>query len=812
MNWRSRWGWLAALVVVVAAGSILIVRFVGSSGLPADAIVVPRDVPTLDEALDRASEGSTIVLQRGADAYLGPIVLDVPGMTLSGACSGVALAGTGGDPTIAIEADGVTVENLAIAAGSIGIRVSADDCRLEGLTVDAAPVGIQLSGARRCVVRDVAIEGGRVGVELVSADRNRIENLEIRDPAEVGLRLLQSTGNAVEAVTVHRAGIGIAVEQASSENVIHDCTVDGCSEAGISIRGSAGNRLEESDVTASAVGVALDAVTEVTVWRCVVECSTTTGLSLRQSAQNRVLESRIVESGTDGILLVQSHENAISYNEVTACGEDGVRVDASDRNLISENRWTASGRGVTLIASDGNRILRNAVERTDGVGIAIEGGRGNRLLDNDVVDAPLGIVLVGATESVLVRNRCEGQTVGGIALSAGTSSTALTENVVQGGGFGARLVGGDREQISANRFATCDAGLLLIRPGAGIRIEGNRIEENGVGLLVASSDEEMAKRLDALGIAADPPDGEASTPVIASNTFAGNETDVSNETDVPVYAAGNWWTDPDGAVTEGHVLLRESAWKGTIAVGCERDGARVILGRILQLSLEAAGYRVIDLVGIESGDRAVEALHARDVDAVWWGTEAAVALDEREIRVVTMPIREGWIAVATAALAERMETPSLSALSELVHASGESIRFAAPASFGRDRFSLFLAAYALDGAVGGVTWARDLGEAEAMVRLGAADVALLESLEETLTLAGFPRLTDDAAVLEGPPHAVVLLADLAERHPEIDGILSALASDLTTEALHGLNSRVRLLGESPEVVAREFLSVARSRE
>jgi len=812
MNWRSRWWWLVMLAVVAGAGSFLVVHFVGSSALPEGAIVVPRDVPTLGEALERASEGSTIVLQRGADAYPGPIVLDVPGVTLSGACCGVALDGIGEEPAIAIEADGVTIENLAITAGSLGVRVSADDCRLEGLTVDAAPVGIQLSGARRCVVRDVAIDGGRVGVELVSADRNRIENLEIRDPAEVGLRLLQSNGNMIEAVTVGRAGIGIAVEQASSENAIRDGTIEGCSEAGISIRGSAGNRLEESDIAGSAVGIALDAVTGVTVWRCTVERSTTIGLSLRQSAQNRVLESRIVESGADGILLAQSHENAISYNEVTASGENGIRVDASDRNLISENRWTASGGGITLIASDGNRILRNAVEQIDGIGIALEGGRGNRLLDNGVIDTPVGIALVGATESVLVRNRCERQTAGGIALSVGTSSTALTENVVEGGGFGILLVGGDRELVSANRFSACDVGLLLIRPGPAVRIEGNRLEGNGVGLAVASTDEETASRLGALGIAAAPPDGEASTPVLAGNTFADNETDISNETDVPVYAAGNWWTDPEGAATEGRVLLRESAWKGTIAVGCERDGARVILGRILQLSLEAAGYRVIDLVGIEGGERAVEALHARDVDAVWWGTEAAVALDDQETRAVTMPIREGWVAVATAALVDRMEIPSLSALSELVHASGESIRFAAPASFGRDRFSSFLAAYALEGAVGGITWARDLGEAEAMVRLGAADVALLEGLEETLTLAGFPRLTDDAGVLEGPPHAVVLLADLSARHPGIDAILSALASNLTTEALHALNSRVRLLGEDPETVARAFLSAANPRE
>ena len=161
--------------------------------------------------------------------------------------------------------------------------------------------------------------------------------------------------------------------------------------------------------------------------------------------------------------------------------------------------------------------------------------------------------------------------------------------------------------------------------------------------------------------------------------------------------------------------------------------------------------------------------------------------------------------VASASLADRLLEPTMSSVSALVQSPSDVVRFVAPESFGAERFSAFTAAYGLGGAAAGITWTRTLGEAEAMLKFGAADVVMVRNLEETLTLSGFSALVDDVKALDSSAIAVVLRGELLRRHPEIDAVLSALVPYLTTEALHDLNSRVRLLDREPEAVAREFL-------
>ena len=89
---------------------------------------------------------------------------------------------------------------------------------------------------------------------------------------------------------------------------------------------------------------------------------------------------------------------------------------------------------------------------------------------------------------------------------------------------------------------------------------------------------------------------------------------------------------------------------------------------------------------------------------------------------------------------------------------------------------------------------------------------IVRNLEETLTLSGFSALADDLGALESSAIAVVFRGELLRRNPEIDVGLSALGPRLTTEALHDLNSRVRLLNREPEAVAREFLGRERPGE
>ncbi|MCK5246555.1 hypothetical protein KAR02_06630, partial [Candidatus Bipolaricaulota bacterium] len=75
------WGILGT--VVVAAAVLIVVLWVGkASRVPSDAILVPRDFSSLDEALAHVSPGDTIVIQASASPIQGPILLKVPELTL----------------------------------------------------------------------------------------------------------------------------------------------------------------------------------------------------------------------------------------------------------------------------------------------------------------------------------------------------------------------------------------------------------------------------------------------------------------------------------------------------------------------------------------------------------------------------------------------------------------------------------------------------------------------------------------------------------------------------------------------------------
>jgi len=805
---RGSRGVVAAVLGVTAVLMVLLFAFnvIGPSPWPAGAIVVPRDVSTLSEALGRVSPGGTIVLQRHPESYAGPILLDVQDLTLIGASSGVTIAGSGSEPAITIRADGVAVEGFTVTAESIGLRLEAADCRLENLTIVSAPIGIQLSNTRRSVLRSIDVQKGRVGVELASSNGNALVDVHVEGVSEIGVKLLLSMENRLDRLSVIGAPTGISIEQGSSGNLVREAEIADCASAGIKIRASNDNRIEGGVVADSAMGIALEAVTGNTVSNCTIEGAISAGVVLRQSAQNELLSCEIADSEGIGVLLLQSAENAISHNVIVGCAEGGIRLDSSDRNLVMANRFEATFVGISTDRSDNNRILRNTIEGCELVGVFLSDGRENRLLDNEVSDGAFGIVLAEGMGNVVLRNRIERQSSGGLALLGAVQAAAVSENVVFESGFGLLVAGASRANVLGSRLIGNDIGLLLVRPGAEVRIEGNLIERNRIGLEYTEASETVWESVARLDIA--PVDSAGVPPVIANNTFAfSEEADIANRTDTPLSVAGNWWGDgsqtADLAVTIGGVHPEESAWKGTVVVGTDVAGAEVILGRILQFALEAAGYRVIDLIGIGNEGRAAEAFRTKDVDIIWWG--AGSVLDQETSHVLPIPAQVGWTAIASNALLDRLPEPTLSSLAALIRGAGETIRFAVTDAFGEARLSSLIAAYGLEMSVAGITWTETLGEAETMVKLGAVDLVIASNLEETLTLSGFSALADDRGVLDAATISVFARDDLVARDPEIAAILSALAPRLTTEALHGLYSRVRLLDREPEAVAREFL-------
>jgi parallel beta-helix repeat protein len=801
-------------LLLVALGAFGIVRYAlfPPERIPHDAIVVPRDVATLDAALRRVQPGGTIVLDTHAATLVGPFVIDVPEILICSLGPPAHVTGEGNAPALAVRANDVTLRNLEVSAESVGVAITSSRCRVEDLIVRGTPVAVRLSGARDCSLVRIDIEGGNVGMELSSSSGTKIRAVAVRDVAEAGVKVVGSWGNTLERIRVDRAPVGISIEDGSRETLLANCRMQDCSVSGVVVRASNDITFANSIVRDTPVGVALDRATGCVIRDCTIDRPAVAGVSLERSVQNRVQNLAIRAPGQFGLRLSESSDNALSDNEIRGGSTVAIDLTASHRNLVLRNQIAATAVGIRIDNGASCRVLRNTIASRH-VGLVLESADGGRILDNRVAGGVFGIALVSSTGSVLLRNRVEGQEESAFALLGGSADTTIAENTATRSGVGILIVASSRSGVLDNVAVGNDIGVLLLRSGPGLRLEGNRIEQNAVGLRQANPSEAPPARLDLLDADIEADDGEISPPILANNTFSGNRTlDVENRAESPLYASGNQWGGaPKRGVTDARVSadvnLQESAWKGAIAIGTEASDLQEILGHILRIALAHAGYRVTDLIGMGSAGLVRDAAQAGDIDLITLESAGTGAPSVGAgLTSFVLPARAGWVAVVPQSVADRLPERSLSALGAMLRDAGQALLWAVPQAVGEPVLAALRDAYRLDEQVRAVVWAKSLAEAEALLTFGAAEFAILESLEETVTLSGFVAIEDDLHILPSETLAAVARTELLAERADVGDMLSRLAPRLTTLALRDVMSRVRLLDRSPEAVAMEFLT------
>jgi osmoprotectant transport system substrate-binding protein len=799
---------------LVALGAFGIVRYAlfPPERIPRGAIVVPRDVATLDAALRRVEPGGTIVLNTRGVTLVGPFVVDVPEITICSFGPPARLTAQGNAPALAVRANDVTLRNLEVSAESAGLVITSSRCRVEDLTVRGTPVAVRLSGARDCTLDRIDVEGGTIGVDLSSSSGTEIRAVAVRDVTDVGVRVVGSWGNTLERITVTRAPVGISIENGSRDTLLTGCVMEDCGASGGVVRASNNITLASSIVRDAPVGVALDRATGCAILGCTIERPAVAGVSLERSVQNRVQNTTIEAPGPFGLRLSESSENALSDNEIRGGSAVAIDLTASDRNLVMRNEIADTAVGIRIDKSASCRILRNIIASRY-VGLVLENADGGRILDNRVAGGVFGIALVSSTGNVLLRNRVEDQEESAFALLGGSTAASLSENTASRSGVGILVADSSRSDVLDNVAARNDIGVLLLRAGPDLRLEGNRIEHNVVGLRQADPSAALPTRLDLLDADIEASAGALSAPILANNTFSGNRTfDIENNATSPLYASGNAW---GGASRRGvmdarvspNVNLRESAWKGTIAIGTEASDLQEILGHILRIALTHAGYHVADLIGMGTAGLVQNAAKVGDIDLITLESAGTgVPSADAGLTSFVLPARAAWIAVVPESVADRLAERSLSALGAMLRDAGQALLWAVPQAVGEPVVAALRDAYGLGGQVRTVVWAKTLAEAEALLTFGAAEFAVLESLEETVTLSGFVGLEDDLHILPSETLAAMVRTELLAEYPEVGDVLSRLVPQLTPPALRDLMSRVRLLDRSPEAVATEFLT------
>jgi hypothetical protein len=246
-----------------------------------------------------------------AQPTCGEVITQNTTLTADLNCIGQGSGVTIGAPGITLDLGGHRISTYETAVNNPGYA----DVTIRNGSITFDTRGVVLTGATRNTVRDIAIDGLVVGIELRNSDGNRIVS-----------------NNLLSAL--------IAVDENSDGNVLRENVTRG-HEGVISVGGSH-NRLVYN-----------------VVWTGV---DTAMGVG---GNHNEVLHNKLVASrGT--LLAVGGSDHLIADNDLvqydSVYGSRGLRVVGASRTLFRGNRITGAPLGISVEAGADNVFRRNVVD------------------------------------------------------------------------------------------------------------------------------------------------------------------------------------------------------------------------------------------------------------------------------------------------------------------------------------------------------------------------------------------------------------------------------------------------------------------
>ncbi|WAI02274.1 lectin like domain-containing protein [Methanogenium organophilum] len=366
--------------------------------------VVPRDYPTVQEAVNASAAGDTIIVEAGT--YPEELILDKP-LTLLGV----------GTPVLATPADG------------IGAEIEAENITIAGFTFDgggAAEGGIGITGDD-CTMYDMAITGYEQGLYI-----GFVNNLSLSDTAVydndynlIYEDFLDDPGNTIaETVTVNGRPV-IYREGAAGE------TIDGSSDAGVVICVNCTNMSIRDTATAtSREGYVLFGCRDVTMQNVTAD-AVRYGMVAEESANISVQDSSFGPDVHYGVVCDAISGLQMDKTDIACAGNAGIELmDATDCT-ITDSAISGGRIGVLGFLLENCSFTGNTIVDSDLMGFGTLLGDGLIITNNTVETSFAGIYAEGLFNTLVSGNsmQCKDTGTAILVLADGTEISAnIAEN------------------------------------------------------------------------------------------------------------------------------------------------------------------------------------------------------------------------------------------------------------------------------------------------------------------------------------------------------------------------------------------------
>ena len=317
-------------------------------------IIVPNEYPTIQAAIDNASDGDEVFVKSGT--YNENLTIK-KSISLVGQNIGSTVVVGEGTTALLIQHDNVNVTGFTFRRPStmwwyFGIHLlDVQHCNVFGNKIESTYNGIWIVGSKYNNVYKNTLQGNRNGIYLQDSTNNNVSKNDVRNNPDWGLFLQGTKDNLIldNYITANGAGISLDGDKPNTDNLIAGNTVTQNNNNGIEITssGSSFNKIVGNTITVNGANKG-NAGIMIAYDNNLIEGNTIMGnqwgIEFDASQRNTVYQNLIQNNLNGAINFVSRPYKGVAFNTIF---ENNFidNIQCSFGYMVNENTWDNNSRG-----------------------------------------------------------------------------------------------------------------------------------------------------------------------------------------------------------------------------------------------------------------------------------------------------------------------------------------------------------------------------------------------------------------------------------------------------------------------------------